>query len=252
MLLHRWRHLPLSKIGAGFFAWAAAVDMSNNSSSQVLVVPWLYWSLLPIHRVFLSLYFKQIIIHGFEHLPINGPVVFAPKHYSRWDPVVLPLLTLEPCRFMANENQFTGMQGWFIQRLGAFPVNLEHPKISSFRSTIALLQAHKKLMLFPEGGIVRDRMLRSLKPGLTRLVLQAEATMETSIPIVPIAIRYKPDAVWRATVTIHISPPLYSKDFRQEDEKQTAQALTQALEAALLKGLTAIGVSSPKHPVLED
>lgn len=216
--------------------------MSNAFPGEASVVPWLYWSLLPLHRSLLSLYFRQIVIHGFEHLPTNGPVILAPKHYSRWDPVILPVLTLEPCYFMANENQFSGIQGWFIRRLGAFPVNLERPKISSFRSAIALLQARKKLMLFPEGGIVRDQVLRSLKPGLARLALQAESTMDDPIPIVPISIRYEPGAVFRAKVTIHISPPLYSTDFQQEDERQTAQALTQALQAALLQGLTTIEV----------
>jgi len=43
-----------------------------------------------------------------------------------------------------------------LQRLGAFPIDVNHPKIASFRYAIERLQARKKLMLFPEGGIVRD------------------------------------------------------------------------------------------------
>jgi hypothetical protein len=37
---------------------------------------------------------------------------------------------------MTNANQFEGFQGWLIQRLGAFPVDLNHPKVSSFRVAI--------------------------------------------------------------------------------------------------------------------
>lgn len=203
------------------------------------MVSWLYWLLFPIHRLFLSLFFGSIVIRGGQHLPPQGPVVLAPKHYSRWDPVVLALLSVEPLWFMTNANQFSGVQGWFLQRLGAFPVDVAHPKIASFRYAIDLLQAQKKLMLFPEGGIVRDQPLRSLKPGLARMVLQAEtaAPGAISIPIVPIAVHYRPAPVWRSHITITIRPPLYTANYRQGSDKQTAQAITAALEASLLEGL---------------
>ncbi|MBF2029680.1 MAG: 1-acyl-sn-glycerol-3-phosphate acyltransferase [Oscillatoriales cyanobacterium C42_A2020_001] len=229
--------------------------MSRDSPNRLSIAFWLYWSLLPLHRLLLSVYFSQIIIQGFEHLPINGPAVFAPKHYSRWDPVVLLVLSLEPLWFMTNANQFGGIQGWFIRRLGAFPVDLARPKVSSFRDAIALLEAGKKLILFPEGGIVRNQPLRPLKSGFARLVLQAESALgeDVSIPVVPIAIRYQPDAVWRAKVAIHISPPLYSKDVWQGNEKQTAIAMTQVVQESLLAGLRKIGVEAGDGSgVLED
>ncbi|HBB34131.1 MAG TPA: 1-acyl-sn-glycerol-3-phosphate acyltransferase [Cyanobacteria bacterium UBA8803] len=203
------------------------------------IAPWLYWPLFPIHRIFLKLYFGQIVIQGQENLPESGPCVFAPKHFSRWDPVVLALLSTEPLYFLTNANQFEGFQGWLIQRLGAFPVELNHPTVSSLRCAIQLLQAGKKLVLFPEGGIVRDQPLRPLKTGLARLVLQAEAMAPeaVTIPIIPIALRYEPGAEPRAKVFIHISPPLYTQDYRQNHDKRTATALTQALQESLLKGL---------------
>ena len=211
----------------------------NHLPSKASVSPWLYWSIFPIHRVFMNLYFSRIFTEGLEHLPKSGPFVLAPKHFSRWDPVIVALVSKEPLWFLTNANQFEKFQGWLIQRLGAFPVDLNHPTISSLRGAIQLLQAGKKLVIFPEGGIVRDQPLRSLKTGLARLVLQAEAmTRKTStIPIIPVALRYEPGAYPRAKVFIHISPPLYSQDYRQKNDKQTALALTQALQMALIKGL---------------
>ncbi|MGQ9870872.1 lysophospholipid acyltransferase family protein [Leptodesmis sp.] len=219
--------------------------MAQDSLSQVAFSPWLYWSLLPVHRLFLSLYFSQIRIQGLEYLPVNGPVVLAPKHYSRWDPLVLALLSVDPLWFMTNANQFSGIQGWFIRWLGAFPVDLARPQVSSFKYAIGLLKNQKKLVLFPEGGIVRDRPVRPLKPGFSRLVLQAESALgEVGIPVVPIALNYRPDPVFRATVTIHIAPPLYSANYRQNSEKQTAQEFTQALQAALERGMEELRVKS--------
>lgn len=208
-------------------------------------MPWLYWTLFPAHRIFLSLYFGQIIFLGAENLPESGPVVLAPKHFSRWDPLVITLLSTEPLRFMTNANQFEGFQGWLIERLGAFPVDLNHPTVSTMRCAIELLQAGKKLVMFPEGGIVRDQPLRPLKTGLARLVLQAEAKIPegVAIPIVPIAIRYDPGANPCANILINISSPLYSHEYRQENDKQTAVALTQALQDALLQGLQNINSS---------
>ena len=81
--------------------------------------------------------------------------------------------------------------------------------------------------------------MRPLKTGLARLVLQAEAQApeELKIPIIAIALRYDPGAYPRARVFIHISPPLYTQEYCKENDKQTALALTQALQAALLQGL---------------
>jgi len=58
------------------------------------------------------------------------------------------------------------------------------------------------------------------------------------MPIVPIVIGYYPAPVWRSHVAITISSPLYAADDQQGTDKQTAQALTKALAASLLQGLT--------------
>ena len=210
-------------------------------SEIATVKPWLYWTLFPVHRTLLRLYFSEIDIQGLENLPQNGPFVLAAKHFSRWDPLVLSLLSNEPLRFMTNANQFTGLQGWLIERLGAFPVTLSRPTISSLRGAINLIHSGHKLVIFPEGGIVRDKPLRTFKPGLARLVLQAEATAlgTLEVPIVPIALRYDPSSSFRAKISVHIGLPIRSYQHRQDNDKQTAQAITEALHAAIIQTLKA-------------
>lgn len=206
-------------------------------SNLATVEPWLYWSLFPIHRALVRLYFGSIDIQGQEHLPEKGPLILAPKHYSRWDPLILSLLSREPLRFMTNANQFEGIQGWIIERLGAFPVNLSRPSVSSLRGAIELLHAGRKLVIFPEGGIVRDRPLREFKSGLARLVLQAEASGNLEIPILPIALSYSPNAMARANICIRISAPLYTSAYRQANDKQTAELITKVLYSKILEAL---------------
>lgn len=189
----------------------------------------------------MGLYFGPIAIRGWQHLPRQGPFVLAVKHYSRWDPLVVGLLSREPLRFMTRADQFTGLQGWVIRRLGAFPVEMGRPHLSSLRHFMALLRTGKKLVIFPEGGIVRDQLLRPLKPGLARLVLQAETTAPEplTIAIIPVALRYQPGARFRARVFVQINPSLYIQDYRHEDDKETARLLTQALQDSLRAGLQA-------------
>jgi 1-acyl-sn-glycerol-3-phosphate acyltransferase len=203
---------------------------------------WLYPPTAFLLKNFLKLYFSEITILGAENLPLQAPLIIAPKHLSRWDPLIISTLSTDALQYMTNANQFSGIQGWFIQRLGAFPVDLTKPQTSSLRHAIALLQDHKKLVVFPEGGIVRDQPLRSLKPGLARLTLQAEATASTklSIPIVPVGLKFFPAAAIGATITIHINKPLYSHQYQSITAKQTALALTQALQDAILDSLNTI------------
>lgn len=199
----------------------------------------------------MRLYFSRITIIGREHLLHQGACILAPKHCSRWDPLILALLQPAPLRFMTNANQFAGIQGWFIRRLGGFAVNLNRLQPSCLRHCLDLLVSRQTLVLFPEGGIQPDR-LRPLKSGLARITLQAEALTQEPVPIIPIALGYQPAAQFRAQVCIYICPPLLtaeikaeiydpnqdSSDQAQEPEPRAiAQAVTQQLQQSLEMGL---------------
>ena len=208
-------------------------------SESAKVVPWLYWSIVPLHRALMHLYFGRITIIGRENLPQIGPAVFASKHASRWDSLVLALLSTESLRYMSRSDQMTGIQGWIVGCLGGFSVDPIHPTVSSMRTAIAVLHSGKKLVVFPEGGIVRDQPLRPLKTGLARLVLQAEATSTQpfSVPIVPISLYYSPTPAPRSEVFVVIGPSIQVQQYRRSNNKQTAQAVTEALQRSILDGL---------------
>jgi 1-acyl-sn-glycerol-3-phosphate acyltransferase len=212
-------------------------------STQSYVSPWLYPLVSTGNRLFLQrFFFRDVVITGRSHLPSLGPVVWAVKHYSRWDPLVIGILGDHTTRYMTNANQFEGIQGWFIRRLGAFPVNLARPQKSSLQHTIELLHQGQTIIMFPEGGIVRDQLLRPLKSGLARLILQAESTaaIPLVIPIVPIAIHYVPEAQRGATVYMDIAPSFTSKAFTAGSEKQRAALMTTHLETVLRERLQAL------------
>jgi 1-acyl-sn-glycerol-3-phosphate acyltransferase len=136
-------------------------------------------------------------------------------------------------RFMVTADEIKGLQGWFIRRLGGFPINTRHPGISALRHSVCLLQHGEVLVIFPEGNIFRQSA--SLKPGLARLALQAEVSQpDLNVQIVPISIQYsKPLVPWRTAVKIQIEKPIRTIEYSTEHPKQGAKRLTSDLESVL-------------------
>jgi 1-acyl-sn-glycerol-3-phosphate acyltransferase len=194
-------------------------------------------ALRPLHGRLMRSYFGAISIQGHDFLPDRGPFVLACKHFSRWDPLVVGLLAPQPLYFMTDSVQMQGLQGWVIKHLGAYPVDRDKPDKTSLRLTIDLLAAGQRLVIFPEGGIEREHSLRSLKPGLARIVLQAETLTQQSIPIIPVALRYAPDSVRRANVQVIIDRPITSEQFSGATPKLKAQQMTEAIAIALRRNL---------------
>lgn len=208
------------------------------------ISPWLATLAYPLgRRLVIPLYFGGIEVTGQENLPTSGPVILAPTHRSRWDALLVPYatgrsVTGRDLRFMVSANEVRGLQGWFIQRLGGFPVDTKHPAITTLRHGVEILQRGETLVIFPEGGNLRENQkcqINRLQPGLARLALQAESSRPNlGIKIVPISISYSnPTVPWRCHVKIYISSPLVVADYNTSSVKQNAKQLTADLETSL-------------------
>lgn len=241
-------HLPMSTIDLSpAFLKSHPVTTSQCSPWLTPLVYFLgEWIVLPA-------FFRQITIKGQENLQRTGPVILAPTHRSRWDSVVLPLATGRcatgrDLHYMVTEDEVRGIQGWFIRRLGGFAVNVRSPSVSSLRHGIDLLHRGKMLVIYPEGGIFRDRQVHRLKPGLARLALQAASqSRHLDIKILPVSLRYDhPYPQWRSSVEIRIGQPLavsaYLSNYQNHHDqalmpeplKNTARKLTEDLTQALV------------------
>ncbi len=211
------------------------------SSVSSRVAPWLMSLLYPLARyVVVPNYFGSFEVVGRENLPAEGPFILAPIHRSRWDAIVVPFVagrygTGRDLHFMVMAIEMKGIQGWFIRRSGGFPVNLKRPGIASLRHGIELLQQGEAVVIFPEGGIFRDRTLHPLKQGLARLALQAELMHPgLGIQVIPMDIDYgQALPSWGCNVQVRIGSPLNVVDYRADSTKQGARNLTTDLTAAL-------------------
>lgn len=216
------------------------ISESSITTIQSKISPWLTpivyglgcWLVLPS--------FFKIEVTGQENLPKEGAVILAPTHRARWDSLLVPyatgrFVTGRDLRFMVTADEVKGLQGWFIRRLGGFPVNPRNPAIASLRYGVEVLQNGEMLVIYPEGNIFRDSNLRPLKPGLARIALQAAASRPgLDMKIVPIHLQYdEPFPKWGCKVKIQIGQPLEVAAYNEGNAKQKAQQLTQDLENSL-------------------
>jgi 1-acyl-sn-glycerol-3-phosphate acyltransferase len=189
----------------------------------------------------LPLFFRQIDIIGRENVPLTGPVLVAPTHRSRWDALILPaaigrLASGRDLRFMVTADEYNRpIQGWFIRRMGGFPVNVNRPERGSIAHSIELLSQGEMLAIFPEGDIVRDTKVHPLKRGVARIALDVEtAHPGCGIKILPVSLKY--DSLypsWGDRVTVKIGEPIDVASYRSASIRKGSEKLTHVLETAL-------------------
>ncbi len=207
---------------------------STDASSRVS--PWLHTLLKPIHRLFIRLYFR-VKIHHAERVPQDGPVILAPTHRSRWDTLFLHLLTKRFPRFLTSVDEFAGLQGWFIRRLGAFPINTRRPTASSMRHCRDLLLAGEPLGIFPEGTIYYypPDNIHPIKPGVAWLALDCQRRLpDVAVKIIPIRLNYGNRKLrFRSKVDVVVQEPILVSKYLERPRDQAIAELTAEMQHAL-------------------
>lgn len=185
-------------------------------------------------------FFREIEIIGKKYIPHTGAVILAPTHRSRWDPLLIPYVfgpyvTGRSSRFMVSADEVTGVQGWFVRRLGGFAIDTNKPSIASIRHSVELLHAGEMLTIFPEGNIFRDGDVAPLKKGLSRIAMQAESMKPgLDLKIIPVRFNYEqPIPKFRGKVSIEICPPLELQAYQQFSTKTGSDKLHQDLIRSL-------------------
>ena len=142
----------------------------------------LYLVVRAVLQPFLLAYFRTRRT-GREHVPRSGPVIFASNHRSFLDPFIIGMLTRRPVYYMAKRELFGNrLQAWFLNRLGAFPVDRGAADEESIATAVEILGRGDCVVIFPEGTRVRPGPLGPPHGGVGRLALQSGA------PVVPVAI----------------------------------------------------------------
>lgn len=144
--------------------------------------PLVYWVVRALLQPFFHLYFRLSRI-GREHIPADGPVIFAANHRSFLDPFVIGTLIRRPMYYVAKRELFERRwQAWILNALGAFPVDRGASDEEMMKTAKAILERGDCVLIFPEGTRVRPGGLGSPRRGVGRLAL------ETGAPVVPVVL----------------------------------------------------------------
>ena len=125
----------------------------------------------------------DIKVHGIEHVPPAGGVLFLSNHQSYLDPVLIGVQLRRPVSFLGKSELFKpwGFR-WLIRQLNGYPVKQGAGDVGAVKETIAKLRAGHLLTVFPEGSRTHDGELMPLQAGFALVVRRAE------VPIIPVAI----------------------------------------------------------------
>lgn len=134
-----------------------------------------------ILRPMIRLLFPTKVV-GWENVP-EGAALICPNHASGWDPIIVGLNMPRNSNLavMAKDQLFRiPVVGWFIGKLGAFPVKRGGNDLTAMKTAIKSLQEGKRLLIFPEGTRVEHQGDTDAKAGA--VVIAAR----TKSPLIPV------------------------------------------------------------------
>jgi 1-acyl-sn-glycerol-3-phosphate acyltransferase len=202
------------------------------------ISPWLSpLAMVVTQDLALPAWFGRILVFDRHHLPSEGPVLLAPTHRARWDALILPhaagrRVTGRDCRFMVTIDEMKGLQGWFLHRLGCFPVDQGRPTTASLRYAVDLLAKGQQLVVFPEGRIHPNGAAIRLQQGLARLAQLARG-QGVSVPVVPVGIAYsQPRPRPGDSAALCFGAPLWARGSGREAAREFTAELAAAMQSA--------------------
>lgn len=155
----------------------------------------------------LQLFFK-FEVHDKDKFPKDGSLIICANHTSALDPVVLAQVCDRKIFFMAKEELFNNpVLGYFMKKLGAFPVNRSKTDLKSVRTAMSILKSGDVLGIFPEGTRVKTVSADNIKEGVGMIANR------TGAPILPVYIdtEYK---IFRP-IKVSFRDLVYPEDFKE-------------------------------------
>lgn len=123
-------------------------------------------------------------VRGKEFIPSRGGFIVACNHISFWDPPLVGSVIPREVHFLAKEELFRSRPfAWLITSLNAIPIRRGLVDHGGVKASLEVIQKGGGLILFPEGGRVKEGVLKPALPGVGLLSVKA------NVPVVPAYVR---------------------------------------------------------------
>lgn len=214
----------------------------------------LYRFLKMILNIGMYFYYKRVQIIDRQKLPKSGARLLIANHpNTMMDAWILGNLYNEPIYFMTKGTFFKGkFKSMLLKRIGLIPINRSTEAKTegvsnqdSFDQCYKILAEGKVLAIFPEGNSFAEKLLRKLKSGTARIVLETELQNEgeLGIQVIPVGLVYLQPEKFRSSVLVKVGDPISALPFLETfriDRLKAARQLTEVFR----KGLSDLLVAS--------
>ena len=165
-------------------------------------------------------------LEGLENVPAEGGCIVSSNHIHARDPFYIAAHIRRHIYFMAKVELFrVKLVGWFIGKVGAFPVDRGKSDLNAIRTALRVLKEGHALGIFPQGTRSRDNERTEMAGGVALIALRAQ------VPVVPVYID-GPYRLFRRTAII-IGKPIQMTDFGRRMDSDTLRQATERIETAI-------------------
>lgn len=185
----------------------------------------LYEFLQVLFSVFYGIFLPWRIT-GKENVPADGACIVSSNHIHARDPFYIAAHLPRHIYFMAKVELFRiGIVGWFIRKVGAFPVDRGKSDLNAIRTSLRILKEGHALGIFPQGTRSRDNEQTQMAGGVALIAMRA------NVPVVPVYID-GPYRLFRKTAIV-VGKPLRLDDLGRRMDSETLQKATDRIEKAI-------------------
>lgn len=207
-----------------------------------------YESVRLVVKISLSFYTKKVKVFGKEKIPKKGAVLFAVNHPNAlMDPLFVTSNCSRENHYLVRADVFKKpLIKKFLGALNLMPIYRirdGRKQLSNneevFEKCFNILKKEETLIIFPQGGHSRDRNIKPLSKGFTRIVFGAlEQNPELEITVIPVGVTYQNSSTYPSKVCVQFGDAIDSKAIFNANQKSKAINLLKSEVSNQLKKLT--------------
>ncbi|WGH75828.1 lysophospholipid acyltransferase family protein [Tenacibaculum tangerinum] len=192
----------------------------------------------------LFFYAKKITVVGNDNIPKKQAVIFTANHPNGLlDPLLIATHIQRRTNFLVRAAVFKNPTiAKFFNLLGMMPIYRIRDGVKQlgkneeiFNKCQEILKENKTLLIFPEGSHNKNRTIRPLSKGFTRIIFKTlDNFPNTQIHIVPVGITYQQVSNYPSKAAIHFGSPILANDhYDKENLNQSIKEIKEQVSNQL-------------------